>query len=91
MWSRGFSSEESSAVFTRAQQLAEGINNATEQFDAYYGLWLGRISRGELVLARRLQRPSVAKLSKQPRSMRQPLPAASWVQPVLPRAISPKR
>jgi predicted ATPase len=52
MWSRGFSSEESSAVFTRAQQLAEGINNATERFDAYYGLWLGRISRGELVLAR---------------------------------------
>ncbi len=52
MWSRGFSSEESSAVFTRAQQLAEGVNNATERFDAYYGLWLGRISRGELVLAR---------------------------------------
>ena len=52
MWSRGFSSEESSAVFTRAQQLAESINNATERFDAYYGLWLGRISRGELVLAR---------------------------------------
>ena len=48
MWSRGFSSEESSAIFTRARQLAEG----SERFDAYYGSWLGSISRGELVVAR---------------------------------------
>jgi class 3 adenylate cyclase/tetratricopeptide (TPR) repeat protein len=53
MWSRGFSSEESNTVFARAQQLAEGDDNVTERFDAYYGLWLGRISRGELLLARK--------------------------------------
>jgi tetratricopeptide (TPR) repeat protein len=52
MWSRGFSSEESSAVFSRALQLAQGIHHANERFDAHYGLWLGRISRGEVVLAR---------------------------------------
>jgi predicted ATPase len=52
MWARGFSSEESEAAFTRAVQLAADAENSDERFDAYYGLWLGRISRGELGLAR---------------------------------------
>jgi predicted ATPase len=52
MWDRGFSSEESEAAFTRAEGLAAIAESADERFDAYYGLWLGRISRGELGLAR---------------------------------------
>jgi len=91
MWFRGFSSEETSAVFTRAQQLADGINNANERFDAYYGLWLGRISRGELVLAREIATFSGARPSEWTGRLRQPLPAASWERLVLPRAISPKQ
>ena len=54
MWSRGFSSEESNTAFARAQQLALDTGNADERFDAYYGLWLGTISRGELGLAREI-------------------------------------
>jgi class 3 adenylate cyclase/tetratricopeptide (TPR) repeat protein len=54
MWSRGFSSEESQTAFARAQQLALDTGNADERFDAYYGLWLGTISRGELGLAREI-------------------------------------
>jgi tetratricopeptide (TPR) repeat protein len=52
MWGRGFSSEESEAAFTQAEGLAAKAESADERFDAYYGLWLGRISRGDLRLAR---------------------------------------
>ncbi len=52
MLSRGFGAEETRAAFTRAQELAAGIENATERFDTYYGLWVGSILRGELGLAR---------------------------------------
>jgi class 3 adenylate cyclase/predicted ATPase len=52
MWSRGYSAEETKAAFTRAQELAAAIDNATERFTAYYGLWLGSLLRGELGMAR---------------------------------------
>jgi predicted ATPase len=51
MWSRGFSSEETEAAFNRAEGLAATAASADERFDAHYGLWLSRISRGELGLA----------------------------------------
>ncbi|HME83344.1 MAG TPA: AAA family ATPase, partial [Roseiarcus sp.] len=44
---RGFGSEESKAAFTRARELAAGIDNAAERFAAYYGQWIGSIIRGE--------------------------------------------
>ena len=52
MWSRGFSAEETKAAYTRAQQLAAGATDLAERFVAYYGLWLGSLSRGEIALAR---------------------------------------
>jgi predicted ATPase len=52
MWSEGFGSEETKAAFTRAQQLAVGINNADELFATYYGLWACSLYRGELDVAR---------------------------------------
>ena len=52
MWSRGFSSEEAKAAFTRAQELATGIDDPTERFTTYYGQWVGCLLRGELGLAR---------------------------------------
>jgi predicted ATPase len=54
LWSRGFSAEESRAAFIRARELAAAIDNPTEQFTTYYGLWLGNIARGELGLAREI-------------------------------------
>ncbi len=52
MLSRGYSSDEAKAAFTRAQELAATIDNAAERFNTYYGLWIGSIARGELELAR---------------------------------------
>jgi transposase len=52
MWSRGFGTEESKAAFVRARELAAAIDNETERFTIYFGLWVGNVARGELGLAR---------------------------------------
>jgi class 3 adenylate cyclase/predicted ATPase len=54
MYSRGFGTEESKAALIRARELAAAIEDATERFTIYYGLWLGNIARGELGLAREI-------------------------------------
>jgi predicted ATPase len=54
MWSRGYGAEESRAAFTRARELAAAIEDATEQFTIYYGLWVGNLLRGEFGLAREI-------------------------------------
>jgi predicted ATPase len=51
-WSRGFGAEETKTAFTRAQELATGIDNADERFATYYGVWVGSLLRGELRSAR---------------------------------------
>jgi hypothetical protein len=52
MFARGFGAEESKAAFIRARELAAAIEDATERFTIYRGLWLGNMLRGELGLAR---------------------------------------
>jgi predicted ATPase len=52
MQSRGLASDESKAAFARAGTLATEVDNASERFDAYYGLFAGCVMRGELSLAR---------------------------------------
>jgi predicted ATPase len=54
MWFRGFGAEESKTAFIRARELAAAIDNATERFTTYYGLWLGNTARGELGFAREI-------------------------------------
>ena len=54
MWSRGFGAEESKAAFIRARELATAIDNPTERFSIYYGLWIGHMARGELDFAREI-------------------------------------
>ena len=51
MYSRGFGSDESMTAFARARNLAVGAGDASEQFEAYQGLFLGSMLRGELSLA----------------------------------------
>jgi hypothetical protein len=51
MYSRGYASDESMAAFARARKLALGVGDASERFDAYNGLFLGSMLRGELSLA----------------------------------------
>jgi predicted ATPase len=54
MWFRGYGAEESKAAFIRARELVAAIDNATERFTIYYGLWAGNIARGELGFAREI-------------------------------------
>jgi predicted ATPase len=54
MYSRGFGAEEPKAAFIRARELAAAIDDATERFTIYFGLWLGNLVRGELRLAREI-------------------------------------
>jgi len=54
MWYRGFGAEESKAAFVRARELAAAIDNPTERFVIYYGLWIGTLARGEVGLAREI-------------------------------------
>jgi predicted ATPase len=54
MWSRGYGADESKAAFIRARELAAAIDDATERFTIYYGLWLGNMARGELGMAREI-------------------------------------
>jgi predicted ATPase len=51
MYSRGFAAEESKTAFVGARALAAGVGDASERFDAYYGLFIGSMMRGELTLA----------------------------------------
>jgi tetratricopeptide (TPR) repeat protein len=54
MWSRGFGTDESKAAFIRARELAAAIDDATERFTIYFGLWIGNTMRGELGLVREI-------------------------------------
>ena len=52
MWSQGYGSGEAKAAFARALELAKGLDKAAERFEAYYGLCVGSLMRGELRSAR---------------------------------------
>jgi predicted ATPase len=54
MWSRGFGAVESKAAFIRARELAAAIDNPTERFTIYFGLWSGNVLRGEWGFAREI-------------------------------------
>jgi predicted ATPase len=54
MFSRGYGAEESKAAFIRARELAAAIDDATERFTIYYGLWVSTGVRGELRIAREI-------------------------------------
>ena len=52
MWSKGYSAPETTAAFARAQELIAATDDADERFITYIGLWVNRLARGELALAR---------------------------------------
>jgi predicted ATPase len=49
---RGFASQETTAAFSRAREFASGIEDVTERFPVYYGLWASSWVRGELAQMR---------------------------------------
>jgi len=69
MYSRGFGAEESKAAFTQARELATAIDNPTERFNIYYGLWIGNLMRGELRLARDIAETFLREAERESRVM----------------------
>jgi DNA-binding winged helix-turn-helix (wHTH) protein/predicted ATPase len=47
IWAKGHQAPETSAAFARARKLASRVEDASERFSAYAGLWVGHLSRGE--------------------------------------------
>jgi tetratricopeptide (TPR) repeat protein len=47
IWTKGYQAPETSAAFARARELASRVEDASERFSAYYGLWAGHTNRGE--------------------------------------------
>jgi tetratricopeptide (TPR) repeat protein len=69
LWSRGFGAEESKAAFVRARELAAAIEDATERFTIYYGLWLNTMVRGELEFAREIAETFLREAERGARTM----------------------
>jgi predicted ATPase len=49
---RGYAAPETAAAFSRAREFASEIEDVTERFPVYYGLWAGSWVRGELAQMR---------------------------------------
>jgi predicted ATPase len=47
IWARGYHAPETSAAFARARELASQVEDPSERFSAYYGVWVGHLTRGE--------------------------------------------
>jgi class 3 adenylate cyclase/tetratricopeptide (TPR) repeat protein len=54
MAAKGYGAPETTAAFARARDLAAGIEDVTERFSVFYGLWVGSFIRGELPPMREL-------------------------------------
>src|SRR5215471_8294067 len=68
-WSRGYGADESKAAFIRARELAAAIDNPTERFTIYYGLWNGNLSRGEFGFAREIAETVLREAERGARTM----------------------
>ena len=47
IWAKGQQAPETIAAFARARELANQVEGASERFSAYYGLWVGHLTRCE--------------------------------------------
>jgi class 3 adenylate cyclase/predicted ATPase len=47
IWATGYQAPETSAAFARARELASRVDDAAERFSAYFGLWVGHLTRCE--------------------------------------------
>jgi predicted ATPase len=47
IWATGYQAPETSAAFARARELASRVEDASERFSAYFGLWVGHLTRCE--------------------------------------------
>jgi len=47
IWTKGYMALETSAAFARTRELASQVEDASERFSAYFGLWAGHLNRSE--------------------------------------------
>jgi tetratricopeptide (TPR) repeat protein len=47
IWAKGYTAPETGAAFARARELASRVEDASERFSAYYGLWGAHLNRCE--------------------------------------------
>jgi predicted ATPase len=51
---RGYSAPETTAAFARARELTAGIEDPTERFSVYFGLWAGSFVSGDVAATREI-------------------------------------
>ena len=66
LWAHGHAAAETNTAFTRARALARQVENATERFSAYYGLWVGAYTRGEIGAAQEMATLFLHEIEAQP-------------------------
>jgi len=54
IWAKGHHAPETAAAYARARELANRVEDASERFSAYYGLWAGYQNRCEPALMREM-------------------------------------
>ena len=65
---RGYGAQETTAAFARARELVAQAEDAADRFSAYYGLWVGPFTRGELVPMREVVEALLRDCESQPKS-----------------------
>jgi class 3 adenylate cyclase/predicted ATPase len=63
---RGYQAPETSVAFARARELASRAEDASERFSAYYGLWVGHLSRCEPAPLREMSELFLREATAQP-------------------------
>jgi len=66
IWAKGYQAPETSAAFARARELASRVEDASERFSAYFGLWVGHLTRSEPVPMREIAELFLREATGQP-------------------------
>jgi predicted ATPase len=66
IWAKGYQAPETSAAFARARELASRVEDASERFSAYYGLWVGHLHRCEPAQLREMAELFLREATAQP-------------------------
>jgi len=66
IWAKGMPAPETRAAFARARELASRVEDPSERFSAYYGLWVGHLTRGEHAPAREMAELFLREATAQP-------------------------
>jgi predicted ATPase len=66
IWTKGYHAPETAAAFARARELASRVEDTSERFSAYYGLWAGHLNRSKPAPLRELAELSLREATARP-------------------------